>query len=393
MKSHIGPDGPGKCTAQEGNCPFGEGENHFNTITEARKVYQERLEKAYSKAGEVKRKEKSLSKREKELLSNNAKMAQQIVELRSKNNGLTFEDANPERAERRLKEAINYAQERQNNNLIKKLTGASVLPSGAFKLEDGARVNTDKLLEEKTSLNYIENGRKKLLESVTSAIGSDDVNEKFTLKTDAGSFSLTIGESFNQDEFDNLPDKLRNSISSPKESLSIDLARNNINSELLKEITSKSQVLDFVLLKPKDIGQDKVPYDRKIVGSTSNEKAQSGLQNIADFYQDAHNTFGKVRDIKKSITETGSSMKKACTDRPGASFIPARSQLNGALVTNRLNINRKLAEEKLTSEQLKSITNITSGPDIEKAKAVLPVETFNKIFKSRTASLRVTESK
>ena len=43
MKSHIGPNGPGKCSAEKGKCPFGGEENHFKTLKEAELEYELRM--------------------------------------------------------------------------------------------------------------------------------------------------------------------------------------------------------------------------------------------------------------------------------------------------------------------------------------------------------------
>lgn len=43
MKSHIGPNGPDKCSAAKGKCPFGGDEVHFNTVVEARIAYEEKM--------------------------------------------------------------------------------------------------------------------------------------------------------------------------------------------------------------------------------------------------------------------------------------------------------------------------------------------------------------
>lgn len=43
MVIHFGPNGPGDCNAQPGNCPFGN-VPHFDTMEEAREVYERSME-------------------------------------------------------------------------------------------------------------------------------------------------------------------------------------------------------------------------------------------------------------------------------------------------------------------------------------------------------------
>jgi hypothetical protein len=43
-KYHINDKGnPGKCTAQSGNCPFGDDTKHYSSKEEARNVYENKM--------------------------------------------------------------------------------------------------------------------------------------------------------------------------------------------------------------------------------------------------------------------------------------------------------------------------------------------------------------
>lgn len=57
-KYHVGPNGPGKCTAEEGNCPYGGDsglENHFDTMEKAQEHYERRLSDKYRDTATVSR--------------------------------------------------------------------------------------------------------------------------------------------------------------------------------------------------------------------------------------------------------------------------------------------------------------------------------------------------
>lgn len=393
MKSHIGPNGPGKCTATVKDCPFGGEDNHFNTIVAARQEYEARLEKAYSEEAATKSTKLRLTAREQEIRAKNADMAKELVELRGKVGGITFEDANPERAERRLKESITFAEGRGNIHLVEKLAHAKVLPSGAFKLEDGSRANVDNYLKSKQALDAIDDAREKMLGSINDVIRTDPTaTAKFSLKTEAGSFSLTIKPGFDQKEFDKLPAGLQEKIKSDKTGLSIDAARENLSPKLLEEVSSTSQVVDFVIGKPTTTDVAGVPPKTELTGDTTDDKVNSGLKNIADFYGGVRKEIGTAKDLRGVVADNNTAVKSATAKDSGPIFVPARSQSNGLVVTRRQSLTASLVNDKLTQEQIAAITVTRREVDAKLAQTILPAKTFDKIFGTPTASLRVTEA-
>src|SRR5699024_776546 len=101
---------------------------------------------------------------------------------------------------------------------------------------------------------------------------------------------------------------------------------------------------------------------------------------------------GKVRDQKADLAAGNDAIKAVASKQQGNTFAPARSQKNGALVTERLTINQKKAEEMLSKDELKKITVQRSEHDHEKAKVALAADKFNKTFKAKKASIRITEA-
>lgn len=401
MRSHIGPEGPSRCKAKTPeSCPFepdGEGTNHFDTIAEARTEYENRLKKAYNEVPTLQAKKQRLNKVEQMLREQNAKIAKSLVEARAQSfEGVTFDDANPERAKRRLNEAIEYANSRHNEHLVAKLSTASVLPSGAFKTADGKRVNTDAILEKDQFAKHIEEERKRVLSAVGNML-RDEKNQntldKFTFKGKNGTYSLTIKEGLNEDEFEKLPKKLRDECMTEKDSLNIDLAREKLSPEKLRQITTTSQVLDVIHGKPRDVGKDDHKVSTNFEGNTADEKLNSAVKNISDFYDKAIDEKGKLKENKTYISEGKEAIKAVTANNKKNTFIPARSQYNGALVSGRTNISTTEARKILTPEEIESITVKSPTIDPSKAEAILTPETFGKIFKSKVASLRVTESK
>lgn len=393
MKSHIGPNGPGKCTAEVKDCPFGGEDNHFETIASARVEYEARLTKAYDEVATVRSSKLRLTAREQELREKNAKQAKEIVALRAQAGGITYEDANPERAKRRLEESIAFAESRGNEYLVDKLSHATVLPSGAFKLDDGSRANVDKYLKAKQTLEAIEAGREQMLASINEVLKSESAtNDSFQLKTAAGSFSLTLKPAFSQAEFDKLSPSIQESLKSPKEGLSIDAARENLSPKLLAEVTNDSQVVDFVVGKPQSVTVGAAALKAKLSGATTDEKVQSGLKNIADFYGEVHAEVGTVKASRELAASNNAAIKSATAKNSGPVFVPARSQSNGLVVTRRQGLSAAAVKDKLSAAQLKSITVTRMEPDAALASTILEPKTFGKIFGNVTASLRFTEA-
>lgn len=399
-KMHVTPDGPAPCKAEKDRCPYGTAEEHFTDQAEAQKEYERRGQEVLNSEPGLSKKAKSadpkskLTKREQELVEKNNDLLRKIVNLRSETGDVTYEDANPDRAQRRLQEALNYAEGRGNTHLADKLSKAKVLPSGAFKTEDGKRVNTDKVLKAYVANKHIESERAAVIAQMNEAVRDTEPGEKkFSVKTDAGSFSATVGEGLDQDEFDKLTAKQKAACSSPRESLNLDKARETLDPKTLHEVTSKSQVSDYVVGKEPDVGQNEVKADRNLKGDTPDEKIKSGLNNLSDFYGRSAETYGKSRDLKAEVAEGSDAIKSVASKHPGHTFAPARSQRNGALVTERYSVNSKKAKEMLSDEQLKSITVTSDKPDPDKARLALSDEQFGKIFKARKVSVRVTEAK
>lgn len=405
-KIHNGPNGPGPCGAGPGGrgCPFdpeGTGENHFDTKEEAQAAFDSKMEsehglvatasKTPKKAAEPKEKWVANPK-EQALRDKNAEFARKIVELRAQQGDVTFEDANPERAQRRLSEAIGYAQERDNVNLVSKLTSAKVLPSGAFqRKEDGKRVNTDAVIKDYVAEKAIDAGRAKIEAAIRGKISEGVIKEgKYTHKDDSGTYSLTVQPGFNESAYEKLDEKTKAAISSPKTSISKDLAKEKLSAEDFEKISSKQQVMDFSIGKEPDVGQDKLKPNLEIKGKTSEAAAESALTNLSDFTQAAETQYGSKKDRAARKSENAEIIKSAVADKGQNTFSPGRAYGNGVLISARTMVNPKAAEEHLTPKQLKAITTTVNAPDPEKAKKELSAETYSAIFEAPTASLRVT---
>lgn len=407
-----------QCRANQKPCPLGGDsgvENHYATREEAEAVGQAILAERHNPLKSVrrrnprisdavptadpslvKRKGRKMTEQEALLRDSVRELTEKLVEVRAEVGDVAFEDADPVRAKRRLNEAIEFADSRGNTHLMKKLTGADVLPSGAFRLADGRRANTDRFIDSKTMLQHVDDNRKIAEATLNALVQRGHVpTGSYKTKNNAASVTVTVKDgALDQDEFDKLPEDVRKAISSPKEKIDINLVRQNISIEKQDTVISSTQVVDKIIGKPHDLGQDKVKFGL-LGGGTDVERFQSGVDNIGTLYRDAREVFGSSQKaIKAESDQMADAMKAISASRnPGRNtFVPARSQMNGAVVTGRENISRVKAKEIFTPAELKSVTVIESVPDIEKARKVLPSDVFEKIFNARKVSVRVTEA-
>lgn len=420
VKYHVNPETgrANQCQATVKACKFATEDYmppHFNTKEDAKKHAETMMEQKHGMFSGVNRKKSARSSvvettagdtirnarvmdAETAFLKDSlAEMAGNLIEVRAQNGQATFNNGDPEKAQKRLQEAINFATKRDNTHLVKKLSRATVLPSGAFKLSDGTSFNTDTLLKASTAEKFVSEARS-YYENTLSKIAADSdlpAGHKFSFKDDSGSYTMTIKDGkFNEDAFNKLPSDVRESISSSRDSYDIDLVREKLSPELQKEILKDGQAMDYIIGKSSDIGQSKVSFNKEYEGNTAEAKLESGLRNVAELYSTAHVAFNDTQsNLKKRKTSMTSAVKSVAAVNGNNVFAPSRSASNGALVYNRQTIDRAALEEKLSADQIASVTTTKASPDADKAKKVLSPEDYNKIFNARRVEFRVTEAK
>lgn len=417
-KYHINPE-TGRaniCRAQDGNCPLRTEDNkqlpHFNSKEESRD-YIEKTEAKMNKTLSSVSRRKKINAKDVTDLPVGQKMRPKVKELKDKviaqalaesanhseKSGIVIQGANPERAKRRHEEAIEFAESRQNVHLAEKLSKSKVLPSGSFTRPDGSRFSTDRMLETRTAIKHVEAEREHLENVMNKIAASPDikVGDKFSFKNASGSYSATVKEGgFNEKAFTELPENIKKMIVKDETSISIDKAREKLSPAQQKELISGSQVIDYVIGKPREVGQNAVTADTNLGSGSSKEKLQLGIEHMGKLYADAEASFGvKQRDLKKESSEMDSSIKSLAADEGNGNnvFAPARSFSNGAVISYRENISRKKAEEILTKSEIDSISYTRQVPDKDKARSLLTKDQYESIFNARKLSFYVRESK
>lgn len=391
MRTHLTSDGPKPCDADKQPCPYSSGE-HFDSKDEAQQEYERRQNEVSLNKKNGKLSKPKLSQKEKELVNDHNKLLKDFVSLRKQMGDVTFDDANEERAERRIQEAIDFASSRGNSFLTHKLKTAKVLPSGAFKTSNGQRVNTDSELKKNAVVKNIDEERGRIMDAANELLRNENLSkEKYSLKTQNGSFTMSVGQGINKDEFEKLNEKTKQQCMSPVDSFNVDHAREILPKEKFDAITRESQVFDVINGKASKI--DYTDADVDFEGSTGDEKANSVLTKFDSFYGEMREKHGILSRLKKDHNSGKEAIKAVAAKHKGNTFAPARSQKNGAIVSTRLNVNAKSAKETLTQDEFNQITTQRMEPDADKAKLVLNKKSFDKIFNARKISVRFNESK
>jgi len=402
---HNGPNGPGLCksTGARG-CPFdpeGTGANHFGSMEEAQEAYEAELTSEHGLVATASRNPRAKawtpSPHEAALKARNAELARRLVEERAKANvddGVMTEAEDPaklERGTRRLKEAVTFAESRGNTALTNKLSKAKVLPSGSFR-DGNTRIGTDKTIRTYVADKYVAEGRAEIEGAIQAAIDRGDITEgKYMHRDEAATYSLTVAPGLDRGAYERLPESLREKISSPRQSPSIDLAKEKLPADLYEKITTDSQVMDFVVSKTPDIGQWRAGRPvTDISGDSSESRAEWGLMNLSDWTARTDATFGSKKERTAELNHAKEVIKSSAAKHDGNIFSPGRAYGNGVLVSGRRVLNRAAMEEHLTPAQIKSITRKELAPDPEKARKVLSEADYKTVFERNTASLRVT---
>lgn len=407
MRYHVNPETgrTGRCDAKKGNCRFKKDDHevtHYPTKEEAQRAAEVMLasrfgqiptntNRSHKRAARVR---PQMTEREKNLQEAFVKASKNLVEYRSAAGDVVYEDADPERAQKRLMESINFATERGNTHLVSKLTTAKVLASGAFRDGQGRRANVDQFLDMKTQTMKVDDERARLSSKMNSIV-SDVTPGSYKFQNNHVNVSVSVKDgATDQGAFEKLPEDVRRKISSPKSEIDIDLVRQHIPAETRARFMTSTQVADKIIGKPHDVGQDKVNARSEFAGATPDERFQSGVNNLGALYTDAQTTFGTTqKELKKQADVMSNAMKGVAdsTNPHGNTFVPARSQWNGVIITGRENISRKLAQEVLTPEQIKKVSSVKMVPDSEKARKVLSDKDFDSIFNARRMTIRVSE--
>lgn len=323
-------------------------------------------------------------------------MSRNLVETRAEYGSVSLGDYDKEKAKQRLFSAIEFADVRQDTNLMKKVSKAQVWMGARFKDVDGNAFTTDDLLDNQVKIKHIDEGRKKLVEELTDFARNNYIPQgTYKASNSAGSYSVTVKDgAFNEKEFNRIPESLRNELYKEEDTIDSALIREKLSKDKQEAILVPSQTISYVIGKPHNVGQDDVMAEIRMSGDNDIERFQSGVNNIAKFYEDSRNSFGtSYRDMKANSTKMSNVAKSSVQDVNSNVLLGARAASNGAVISHSYRVSKEKAEDLLTPAELASVTTKKKVIDIDKARKALAPHVFDRMFNARSVSLRVTEAK
>lgn len=401
-KKHFTPEGAKDCVAKdEMACPYGGGVGTHVDAEQGDELFAQRCEEAsriptYEKAKRIRYHLDPVQARSR-LVAIDQRMA--VIAERS-DRQITCEDANPVRARRRLMETA-ASTTWENKPVLSNMTAQSVvLPSGAFRDENGERTNTDRGVRADFILDDVAAERQARLEELAEAIRGKDVsNTTFTFSDESGRYTYKIKDGqLDRKALKKLPERVQRQIKSPKESVSVELAAKKLPPEVYAQIVKPQEAVYFVYDKAPNVGANNISRERHVVhGENVAECVESCHGSMSRFYRSVAKSYGNLAVARHEKKRTGEAIKAASAtkhgDPPHPVFAPARSQRNGAVVTHRNVIDKEKMKQVLTPSQIQSIMTTRWEPDPEKGKAVLSPEKYEQVFNARTVSLSYTQSK
>ena len=413
-KYHATPTGQiRECKATKRACRYGPA-LHGNTKDEVKQIIINDLESKHgafaeiyrprknamtkhpTKKGNVVRRGVEMSKIDAALKDNLIRSANEIISRRAHSGAILLAKANPSAAERRLKKAVDFADQQNNGHLMKTLQNSKVLPSSRFKSSDGTVVDTDTYLDRDEQMSRVDDERKRLDKVVKDFVSSSNLKKpRYELDGEIAKVVINVKENqLDEDYLKTLPESLKRKIQTRKPKVSLDLVRLHLDKETQDKILTNSQTTNVVLGSRHDVGKYVVNADTSLPGKTDEDKMDAALNNYQQLYADAQTSFGmKYRDLKKTTGSMNNVMKTAATlnNPDGSTYIPARALNRGVVINNRQQVNQTNARNNLTPEQLALVSNYEYKVDEDLARQHLSKEQFDKLFSARTASVRVTE--
>jgi hypothetical protein len=413
-KYHATPTGQiRECKATKRACRYGPA-LHGNTKDEVKQIIINDLESKHgafaeiyrprknamtkhpTKKGNVVRRGVEMSKIDAALKDNLIRSANEIISRRAHSGDILLAKANPSAAERRLKKAVDFADQQNNGHLMKTLQNSKVLPSSRFKSSDGTVVDTDTYLDRDEQMSRVDDERKRLDKVVKYFVSSSNLKKpRYELDGEIAKVVINVKENqLDEDYLKTLPESLKRKIQTRKPKVSLDLVRLHLDKETQDKILTNSQTTNVVLGSRHDVGKYVVNADTSLPGKTDEDKMDAALNNYQQLYADAQISFGmKYRDLKKTTGSMNNVMKTAAklNNPDGNTYIPARALNRGVVINNRQQVNQTEARKNLTPEQLALVSNYEYKVDEDLARQHLSEEQFGKLFGARTASVRVTE--
>ena len=418
-KYHATPTGQVReCKATKRKCPRSP-LVHGSTKEEVEAIIAEGLEKKHGAfaqmyrprrtrkmtvlhdPGNVLRNNHEMTPEEAKVIDDLKKRVKKATRQRFHRERYDLKGGDPEVAEKRLDKSAAFADKKNDPHLLQKIREVdTVLPTGKFTQGEGKDqtvVTSDKYIKEYERQKRFKNESEKVRDKITEFASSPDVKTgKYELENDDAKVSVTVTDGqVDEDFLSKLPKDVQKKITKPDVEVDLDRVRKNLSKEDQAKVLTRSSRIDVILSREHTVGQYVVNGNTDFKGATNEEKLESGMDNLAQLHSDAKAAYGMTqRDMRKQKDSMNAVLKdvvkqESNTDNP--TYIPARAEGNGLIVSGVEKVNQKSAFKNLTKEQLEKVTVVKRKADEELAKKYLSEEDYAKLFGKRKVRILVNE--
>lgn len=433
-KYHISPKTgrPNLCKAEVMDCPVGpafDGEvagnlPHFETKEEARAYVETKNREKYGDFSTVKKQSQEpvkasdtrgqvyldgdkMPQDEAAKRHNLRGFAREKLEDRAAGREHIYEDEmTPDTAAKKMQKSLDFASERGNTILMRKLSGATIMPSGVVRSDKGrydANETVKQDVEEKhlkEQRTRVENSIKDLVQEQKPAAGS------YSAEIDGTKATITVKEALNEDAENDLREK-NNALyqkvskdSNPKYTKA-SLAAAGFTDEELDGLKQRTAKYDVLVASTPDTGQQDTVGNTELGNGNEKAKLEQGAKNLASLIDSSRKVTGQTAaERKASLTATKDIAKDAAASADlkegDTAFFPARKHGNGGLVSwnNAASYAKNGVEERFKDDpRLKKAQVVERKIDPKLAKEHLTENQYKMLFSKTAVGFRVTEPK
>lgn len=425
-KSHIGPNGPGRCRAKKaGTCPYVPDAGHFDTVEQANAEMERRAARFSNKVSMLE-KRRVLTVREKNQLAKNKALLSQISKTRVKRNpdivvdGEGAKKANPERLRERAMNVQEFAQSHGNLSLQRSASKAKVLPIGSFKDKSS---NGRKRFAASTAIatslqanaynerdSHFRNSLSKWVRENEdkidwSTVGDKGVIVKNTgqLPDDVSSVSTKVERGFSASAFEkHVPEAWKKELLVEKERNSAAKLKEALGADANKYITRTSSA--FVVAEMDgDAKAYRDGYDSKGTYSALDKASEKGKVSVSDLAEVTASGIGSnLRDYQDKFGESPKETSQRASDQRGFIraiaekkeyghnvIVPGKETNQNMLIRGEERVNWKQVEADLGPEKMAQFKETYMDYDHERAKVNLDPAISDKVYNVPQVKVRV----
>lgn len=333
--------------------------------------------------------------------------ARKRLEENAKANHHVYEEAMSQTvAEKKMQESINFASERGNTILMRKLSNARMMPSGVVHSDDG-KYDANEVVKLDVEEKHLKEQRKRVEDTIKDYVATErPAPGSYTAEIDGTKATVTISKVLSETVEKDLKSKnpaLWNKISkdgNPKYTKA-SLKAAGFKEEEFEALKEKTSKYDLVVNKVPDTGQEQIVARTDLGDGDEQAKLQQGAKNLAEVVNTSRVVTKKTAAERKKQAESAKNIAKnaagaADLDGKESAFFAARRYGNGGLVSwnNTPKYSAAAVEKAFAKDpRLKKAQIIERKIDPKLAKEHLTEQQYNQLFSATKVGFRVSEPK